>query len=285
MAKKIVSVESTCDLTGEVLKKHGIEMINMEYSVDGEVHLMGDGAYSMHEFYEKMRGGAATGTSQVNLYDAREHLLKVSEGGAEVIHLSFSSSLSGTFSNFLHAAEEIKAEDPARKIAVVDSICACAGQGFYAVAVAEYFKEHGFSETLEYAEWLKHKIIHFFVVDNLRYLARGGRISKATALLGNAVHMKPVMHMDKYGRLVPYKKVLSRRKSVMAIGDLAAEKFDGTIGRIYIAHADCPEEAVFLADRVEKNTGIKPEIFDLGMIIGSHSGPGTLSIYFTGVSR
>ncbi|MBP5307713.1 MAG: DegV family EDD domain-containing protein, partial [Clostridia bacterium] len=176
-------------------------------------------------------------------------------------------------------------EHPERNIAVVDSICACAGQGYYAVAVARYFKEHTFAETVEYAEWLKHKIIHLFVVDNLKYLARGGRISKATALLGNAIHMKPVMHMDKAGRLVPYKKVLSRKKSVMEIGDLASEKYDGTLPFIYIAHADCPEEARFLADRIERNTGVKPEIFDLGMVIGSHSGPGTLSVYVSGKVR
>ncbi|MBQ9482131.1 MAG: DegV family protein [Clostridia bacterium] len=285
MKRKIISVESTCDLPAEVIEKYGMEMINMEYSVDGEVHRMGDGAYSMHAFYEKMRAGSVTKTSQVNLYEAKEYLSRISEGDAEVIHLAFSSSLSGTCNNFIKAAEEIRAENPERKIAVVDSLCACAGQGFYAVAVAEYFREHDFTETVEYAEWLKHKVIHFFVVDNLKYLARGGRISKATALLGNAIHMKPVMHMDKAGKLVPYKKVLSRKKSVMEIGHLAADKYDGTIKRIFIAHADCPEEAEFLAERVERETGIKPEIFDLGMVIGSHSGPGTLSIYLTGKAR
>ncbi len=281
----IISVESTCDLPEEISSPLGIRIINMEYSVDGERHLMGDGAYTMHEFYDKMRAGAVTKTAQVNEYDAEAHLESLLKEGKDVIHLAFSSSLSGTAGSFITAAENLKPKYPDRKLAVVDTLCACGGQGFLAVAVAEYSKTHGFDETVAYAEALKHRIVHYFVVDDLKYLARGGRISKATALLGNAIHMKPVMHMDKEGKLVPYRKVLSRKKSVLALADYTADKFDRSIERIYIAHADCPEEADLLSRHVEKATGIKPVVFDLGMVIGSHSGPGTLSVYFTAEAR
>ena len=280
-----ISLESTCDLTKEVAEKYGLNIINMEYSVDGQSHFMGDGAYTMREFYDKMREGAITKTSQINLYDAKSFLKSMLDAGKDVLHLAFSSSLSGTYDNFALAAEELKAEYPARNIVVVDSLCACAGQGYYAVAVAEYAEDHTFEETVVYAEELKHRILHWFVVDDLKYLARGGRISKATALLGNAIHMKPIMHMNKDGKLMPYKKVLSRKKSIMGIGDLAVASYDKTINRIYIAHADCLDEAELLAKRIEKGTGVRPEIFDLGMVIGSHSGPGTLSVYCSGQKR
>ena len=285
MEKTIISVESTCDLSEEKIKEYGLALINMEYSVNGETHKTNDGALSMHDFYERMRGGAVTKTSQVNLFDAKEHLGKLLKAGCDVIHLSFSSSLSGTHENFLAAAEELKKEYPGRKIAVIDSLCACAGQGYYAVAVAEYLASHDFEETVRYAEELRHRIVHYFVVDDLKYLARGGRISKATALLGNALMMKPVMHMDKAGRLVPYKKVLSRKRSILALADLAAKNYDKSIKRIYIAHADCPEEADLLKNKIAGATGVTPEIFDLGMVIGSHSGPGTLSVYISAKER
>lgn len=285
MEKTIISVESTCDLSAEKIREYGLALVNMEYSVNGETHKMGDGAFTMHEFYEKMRGGAITKTSQVNVFDAKEHLGKLLKEGFDVIHLSFSSSLSGTHENFVSAAKELEKEYPERRIAVIDSLCACAGQGYYAVAVAEYLAAHSFAETVRYAEDLRRRIVHYFVVDDLKYLARGGRISKATALLGNALMMKPVMHMDKEGRLVPYKKVLTRRRSVITLADLVAKNYDKSIKRIYLAHADCPDEANFLADRIEGATGIRPEIFDLGMVIGSHSGPGTLSVYISAKER
>ncbi len=284
-SKVVISIESTCDLPEEVVKKYGISLINMEYSVNDRQCVMGDGAYTMHAFYEEMRKGALTKTTQVNEYSATEHLRGILSEGNDVIHLAFSSSLSGTYTSFMSAAKALKEEFPDRKIAVVDSLCACAGQGFFGVCVAEYAEGHTFEQTVAYAEELKHRITHLFVVDDLKYLARGGRISKATALLGNAIHMKPVMHMNKDGCLVAYKKVLSRKKSILTLAEHTAERFNKEVKRIYIAHADCPADAELLSEHIEKATGIKPDIFDLGMVIGSHSGPGTLAIFFTGNTR
>ena len=284
MNNVIVSVESTADLSEKVLKMSGISIINMEYSVDGEAHVMGDGAFTLSEFYDKMRGGSVTKTSQINEYEAKEYLKSILERGCDVIHLAFSGSLSGTYDNFVVAANELKTEYPDRKIAVVDSLCACAGQGLFAVSVADYLKTHGFDETVDYAEKLKRQIVHLFVVDDLKYLARGGRISKTTAILGNTFHLKPAMHMDKNGKLVPFKKVLSRKRSIDLIGNLTAQRFDGSIQKIFIAHADCYNDAKYLSSIVEKGTGVTPTIFDLGMVIGSHSGQVTLSIFFKGTS-
>lgn len=285
MNKIIISVESTADLSEELLNEYGISLINMEYSVDGKEHVMGDGAYTLKEFYNMMRRGSITRTSQINYFEAKEYLKNILDKGSDVIHLAVSGSLSGTYDNFISAAKELKEEYPDKKIAVIDSLCACAGQGLFAVAVAEYLNDHTFEETVEYAERLKHRIIHLFVVDDLKYLSRGGRISRTTAILGNTFHLKPAMHMDRNGKLVPFKKVLSRKKSVILLGNNTVQRYDKSIERIFIAHADCYEDALFLSSMVESGTGIRPIILDLGMVIGSHSGPGTLSIFFTGKTR
>ena len=285
MSKLVISTESTCDLAPELVKEFEISVFNMEYAVDDNIHRMGDGAYTMKGFYDCMRQGSATRTTQVNEYEATEYLEGFLKQGKDVIHLAFSSSLSGTYNNLAKAADALSKKYPERRIAVVDSLCASSGQGLYAVIVAEYAKTHAFEQTVAYAEELKHRIVHLFVVDDLKYLARGGRISKATALLGNAIHMKPLMHMNKEGQLVAFKKVLSRKKSLMALADIAASKYDHDNPSVYVAHADCLEEAEFVADRLSASMGLKPRIMDLGMVIGCHSGPGTLAIFFTASER
>ena len=285
MNKIVISVESTCDLSAEVIKEYDMALINMEYMVNNQTHIMGDGAYTMKQFYDKMREGASVKTTQVNEYSATEHLESILEQGNDVIHLAFSSSLSGTYNSFAQAAKTLKEKYPNRKIAVIDSLCACAGQGIYAVIVAEYVKTHSFEQTVGYAESLKQRILHYFVVDDLKYLAKGGRISKSTALLGNTLHMKPVMHMNREGKLVAYKKVISRKKSLMTVADMSISAYRNEFDRIFIAHADCKDDAKFVADRIFASLGITPELFDLGMVIGSHSGPGTLAVFFTGEGR
>lgn len=285
MAKTVISVESTCDLSEEIISAYGISLISMEYSVDGETHLMGDGAHTIKQFYDKMREGSVTKTSQINEFGATEHLRGILKTGADVIHVAFSSSLSGTYDSFVSAAKKLKGEFPQSKIAIVDSMCACAGQGLMTVEVAEYLKTHTFEETVAFAEDIKQRINLLFVVDDLKYLARGGRISKATAAFGNTIHMKPVMHMNKEGKLVAYKKVLSRKKSILTLVDLIGSKFERASDRIYIAHADCLADAEHLAERIEKITDVKPTIMDLGMVIGSHSGPGTIALFFVGSAR
>lgn len=280
-----ISVESTCDLPSKILDEYSISLINMEYGIDGKTYVMGDGTHTMQDFYNKMREGSTTTTSMINEYTATEYLKSLLEQGLDVIHLAFSSSLSGTYNSFVQAKEQLAPLYPNRKIAIVDSLSACAGQGIYAVYIAEYATTHTFEETVEYAEELKNRIIHFFVVDDLKYLARGGRISKATALLGNTIHMKPVMHMNKEGSLVAYKKVISRKKSLLEIANLTAQKIAKEGDRVFIAHADCQEEAQFVADHVEKAVEVKPELMDLGMIIGSHAGPGTIACFFIGEAR
>ena len=285
MNKIVISVESTCDLSEEWVKKSGVSVINMEYSIDGTVYVAGDGSHTSKSFYDKMREGAVTKTALINEYDAENYLSGILETGADVIHLGFSSSLSGTYQSFAAAEEKLKRKYPERKIAVIDSLCASSGQGYYATMVSQYSKEHTFEQTVEYAESLKHRIVHLFVVDDLKYLARGGRISKATALLGNTIHMKPVMHMNKEGALVAYKKVISRKKSLLEVSNRAAHVYNGEGGRIFVAHADCIDEARLVAERLEKDTGVKPDIMDLGMVIGSHSGPGTLAIFLTASER
>lgn len=281
MEKIIVSVESTADLDKKQADKYGISVINMEYGVGDKLYVMNSGEQTLKEFYDLMREGATTRTSQINEYGAYEYLLGFVKAGQAVVHLAFSSTLSGTYQSFCSARDRLLSEYPSAKIAVIDSLCACAGQGIYSTEVALFAQNHTFEEVVAYAEELKHRIVHLFVVDDLKYLARGGRISKSTALIGNAIHMKPVMHMNKGGYLVPFKKVLSRKKSILTLAELTSQNISKD-SRVYIAHADCLAEAQMLIQHLSKNVNAEIELFDLGPIIGSHSGPGTIAIFFIG---
>lgn len=286
MGKIIVSVEATADIREDIREKYDIAVVPMEFIVDGKVEKTDDpDCMTLKTFYDEMRAGKPTQTSQVNREAAFSHLENILKNGDEVIQVSFSSALSGTCANFLSAAEELDRRYPG-KVKVVDSLCACSGQALLAVLTAKYARTgKTLDEVYRFCSDTVPKINHIFTVENLKYLARGGRISKATALLGNAMQLKPVMRCNEEGKLVPFKKVLARNRSLTVQVEEVCAKFSGEFEEMYISHADCLEEAQSVRDRIAERLNIKPEIMDLGPVIGSHSGPGTIAIFFVGKDR
>lgn len=286
MGKIIVSVEATADIPESLAAEYGIAVVPMEFIVDGQPQRTDDpDVMPLKAFYDGMREGKLTQTSQVNREEALSHLEQILKNGDEVIQVSFSSALSGTCANFLSAAEELDRIYPG-KVKVVDSLAACSGQALMAVLTAKYAATgKTLNEVYDYCADLVQKLNHIFIVDNLKYLARGGRISKATALLGNAIQLKPVMRCNEEGKLVPFKKVLARNRSITCQVEEVCKKFSGEYPDMYISHADCLAEAEQVRDRIHEKLGIDPIVMDLGPVIGSHSGPGTIAVFFVGKDR
>ncbi|MCH5162911.1 MAG: DegV family protein [Clostridiales bacterium] len=282
----ILATDSTCDIPRETLKEMDIESRDLTYYVDDvEYKEHSANKLGFHEFYDKMRGGAKTHTSMINEDDAREFLTELLKRGEDILYIAFDSALSGTYDNFKRIADELNAT-AANKICIVDSISAAGGEGLLVTLVDQKRKSGAsFEETCEYAENIKHHVMHYFIVDDLKYLARGGRLSKGTAIVGNLINIKPVLHVDPIGRLVPFKKVFGRKKSLRTLLDKMEERYNRESDVCYISHGDCEDEAQWLADAIKEKLGIEPKILPLDYVIGSHSGPGTLALFFTGDDR
>lgn len=281
----IISVESTSDLTPELLKKYDIKSIPMVFYVDDVEYSANDKNMTTENFYNKMKAGSKTSTSQVNQYMAREFFENLLKEGKDILHLSFSSALSGTCNVVKTVAEELN-KTHENQIRVVDTLSAAAGQGLYAIIMAE--KKNDFKtidEMVEYAESIKQQICHLFVVDSLKYLARTGRVSKMTAAIGSALQIKPVLHCDSEGHLTSMAKVISRKKSIRALAEKMAERKNDISDKVFIAHANCLEEAKTLHALVKEKTNMDAQIIELGCVIGCHAGPGTLALFFTGNER
>lgn len=280
MSNIVISVSATSDISKEVAQEYGIAVAPMEFSVDGVEQNTLNGV-DLGEFYEKMRGGAITRTSQINVEMAREHLEALTKNGNDVLHFAISNHLSGTYDNFVTVASELEAQYGV-KIRIVNSLSASCAITLMAVACANKKESVGdIEELFSYAEWLKNNTSALFTVDSLTYLARSGRVSKAAALLGNAIKLKVAMRVDDSGALVPYKKVLSRRRALSEIVMSAKMMYVPEFNEFFVAYADCLDEAQSVKAEIQNELGVKVTLLPLGPVIGSHSGPGTLAIFFT----
>lgn len=283
----IIATDSTCDLTKQMLSELDVACRDMTYFVNDEAYGGNDETKQLefHEFYDAMRGGARTSTSMINEDDARTFLTSLLDQGKNVLYLAFASALSGTYDNFKRVADELNAANE-HKVYVVDSKAASGGEGLFVTLVAKK-RESGasFEQTCAYADEIRDRVIHYFVVDDLKYLARGGRLSKGSAFFGNLLNIKPVLHVDEIGRLVPIKKVVGRKKSLRALVEKMEEKYNKESDVVYITHGDCYDDAKFVADEVTAKFGLEVKIIPLSYVIGSHSGPGTVALFFTGDSR
>lgn len=282
----IIATDSTGDLTPEMLEALNVPCIDMTYFVDDVSYGPDDNrTLDFHEFYEKMREGSHTSTSMINEEAARVFLKELLKQGKDILYLAFASALSGTYSNFVRVAEELNATS-ANKIYVVDSKSAAGGEGLFVTLVAKK-RDSGasFDEACAYADEIRNRVLHYFIVDDLKYLARGGRLSKGQAFIGNMLNVKPVLHVDEIGRLIPIKKVIGRKKSINVLLEKMEERYNKESDIVYITHGDCLADAEDLASAVKEKFGMTPVIMPLSYIIGSHSGPGTLTLFFTGNDR
>ena len=286
MKNLIISAEATCDLPKEIIDKYGIEIAPVDYFVDGEDYNTKTNHMDEKELYEKMENGADVKTSQVNFENAKDFFQNLLSTGKDVLHLSFSSGLSGTYNNFKLASEELSKNFQNRCV-VVDSLCASAGQGLLVLLVAKKAEQENitFDQLVKYAEDIKLRINHIFTVDDLKYLIKGGRVSKTSAYLANILHIKPLMKMDNDGKLTVTQKVFSRKITIKKMFEKMLSNYDTHYGDILICEANCACDANTLSKYVFECFGILPTVVPLDYFIGSHSGPGTLSLFYVGDKR
>jgi len=287
MSDYIVTVNSTVDVTKEWLAERNVPFIPLKYTIDGETYqdLMG---LSPKEFFRKLREGKMSVTSQVNPDEAREALEPFLKEGKDVLHLAFSSGLSGTCSSMILAAEELKEKYPERKIIVVDTLCACLGEALLLYYVLKR-KSEGMSidEAAAWAEENKLHVCHNVTIDDLKHLQRGGRVSKTAAVVGTMVQIKPMIHMDNNGKLQVIGKERGRKRSLNKIVDRAVEQYKGWENDIVmITHGDCIEDAEYVAKLVREKMGIDNILINnIGTVIGSHTGPGVVAVFCMGSER
>lgn len=287
MAENYVLVtDSACDISPEQLKEWRVKAVRLNYlfTDNGEEKL--DNDETPKSFYAAMREGRIAKTSSVNQERFIETFTPILEDGVDILYLAFSSGLSVTCENARKVATFLKEKYPARKIVVIDSLAASAGQGLFVYLAA---KNRDAGMTLEEnAEELKKQVLHvchWFTVDDLVYLKRGGRISRTTALLGTALNVKPVLHVDNEGHLIKMSQVHGRKKSIRKL----AEKLGETIlpdSPVFISHGDCLEDAEMLREILKNEYGKDVQLVTyIGSVIGAHSGPGTLALFFLGKER
>lgn len=287
MREYIISTDSTADLPEEYLKKHQVFIHPLYYNIDGEIY-GGDHDMSPTEFYNRMRKGVKPTTMATNpefVHNAFESQIKA---GYDILHISFSSALSGCYNNAAVNARELCEEYPDAKITVIDSCAASLGQGLL-VHKAVMMKAAGKSmeEVAQWVEEHKNHLCHEFTVDDLFNLQRGGRVSKATAIIGTLISVKPVLHVDLEGRLIPLVNVRGRKKALTKLVELMEEQIVGYDNdTVFISHGDCIEDAQFVANLVKERTGIDEVLINyVSPTIGAHSGPGTVALFFMGKEK
>lgn len=286
MRDYIITTDNNSDLPEEFYKEHGVGCTYLSYTMDG-INYTHENFLPVHEFYDRMRNGSLPTTAQVNPESARKLIEPYLKEGRDVLHIAFSSGLSGSYNSTRIAAEELKEEYPERKIIVVDSLAASLGQGLL-VYLAQMRKEAGddMETVARWAEENKNHIVHLFTVDDLDHLYRGGRVSKTTAVLGGMLNIKPVMHVDNNGKLIPIGKVRGRKKALLELVKLMDEKIGSckdTCDTIFISHGDCQDEAQFVVDKIKEKYQIKTVVMNhVCATIGAHSGPGTVALFFVG---
>ena len=288
MAEYIISTDSTADLPIEFSEQHNIVIQDLSFSFGDEMY-RGLSDMDPKTFYKRMREGDVAKTNACIPGNVRASFEEILKSGKDILHISFSSGLSASYNVVKIVAEELSAEYPDRKIAVVDSLAAAPGQGLLVYyGVLNHENGMGFDENVKQMEALKLHVCHEFTVEDLKYLARGGRISKTTAVLGTIINVKPVLHVDNEGHLINISKVRGRKQSLNALvdnmGTHLCDEFKNDI--VFIGHGDSLEDAEYVRDRVKEKYGI--ENFMLNYIcptIGAHSGPGTIALFYLGKSR
>ncbi len=283
----IISTDSTADLPEEYVKAHNITIHPLYYVLD-DFQYGGDRNIPIEEFYKRMRDGAIATTCASNPDVVSSLFTRDVEAGYDILHIGFSSALSSSCNNAMVVSREVSEAHPEAKITVIDSLAASLGQGLlvhYAVKLKEEGKS--FEEVAEWVENNKLHICHQFTVEDLKYLYRGGRISKSVAILGTLINVKPVLHVDDEGRLVPMSNVRGRKKSLNTlVANMAAQIGDYKNDIIFIGHGDSLEDAEYVRDRIKEQFGIESYIINyISPTIGAHSGPGTIALFHLGESR
>ncbi|MBQ6348724.1 MAG: DegV family protein [Clostridia bacterium] len=290
MSDFVLMTDSSCDLPAELAETMALSVLPLYVDVDSQkyINYLDEREIAFSEIYAKLRTKCPAKTSAVNFNDflgAMEALLRQ---GKDILYIGFSSGLSSTYDAGASAARELAERYPERKIYAVDSLCASMGQGLL-VYLAWKQKQRGrtIEQVRDYVEDNKLHLCHWFTIDDLMFLKRGGRISGATAIVGSMLSIKPVMHVDNEGHLIKVGTARGRKASLKALADQAGRLgVDLGIQTVFISHGDCLADANYLADIMRARFGVKDIVINyVGPVIGAHSGPGTVALFFLGKER
>lgn len=290
MKDYIIITDSSCDLTPALATEAQIEVIPLQLTMEGKEYrnLLDGSDIDPKTFYTKLREGVTASTSAVNPDVFSEVFKKILNQGKDILYLGFSSGLSSTFHASTIAAEELIQEYPDSKIYCVDTLAASLGQGLLVFLAAEKKKAGAaIEEVRDFVEQNKLHLCHWFTVDDLNHLKRGGRVSATTALVGTMLNIKPILHVDDEGHLINVGKVRGRKASIESLlSHMKESAINPSQQTVFISHGDCEEDALTLKKMVEKEFSPKRiEINTIGPVIGAHSGPGTLALFFLGDKR
>lgn len=286
----MILTDSTSDISQKIADEAGVTVLPLQFEMDGLTYrnFADEREMSSDEFYDAMRKGKTPRTSQINVNDFCEYFSEYLEKGLDILYLAFSSGLSGTYNASVMAINELKEKYPGREIISVDTLCASMGEGLLVYYAAQNKKSGmGLKELAQWVEDNKLNLCHWFTVDDLHHLKRGGRISAATAIVGTALQIKPVLHVDDEGHLINMSKVRGRKASLNALVDKMAEYYTDAYDTIMISQGDCRKDAEYVASEIKKRfKGVKNIIIgNVGPVIGSHTGPGVVALFFFGEKR
>ncbi len=289
MADYVLFTDSTTDLTPALVEELGVRVIPMIFNLDGNDYknYPDNRELSSHKFYEALRAGSMSTTSQINQAAFEDAFGPVLAEGKDILYLAFSSGLSGTCHSAVLAAAELEAQYPGRTVRVVDTLLASMGEGLFVYHAAKKMAQGASLEEL--AAWAEAERLHFsawFTVDDLMFLKRGGRLSGTAAVAGTLLGIKPVLHMDDEGHLIPMAKTRGRKASLEALVKHIAES-DVPLSEqvIFVSHGDCPEEAAAVVKAIRDLGAARVELGEIGPVIGAHSGPGTVAVFFRNSAR
>ncbi|MBE6015101.1 MAG: DegV family protein [Lachnospiraceae bacterium] len=289
----IVSCCTSADLSKEYLKSRNIECLSFHYELDGVQHEDDFGeTISYPDFYKAMENGADTRTSQVNQYEYEEYFDKFLSQGKDIIHITLSSGISGSYNSARLAMEVMREKYPDRKIYVVDSLLASSGHGLLADAVADR-RDEGMSvdEAYKWVDEFRYYYHAWFFTTDLTFFIKGGRVSKASGFIGGVLNICPLLNMDYMGRLIPRYKIRTKAKVIRQTVDVVIQHMEGGAdyqGKCFISHSNCPEDAEAVKKLLEEKVPAlkgKIQTFYIGTLIGCHTGPGTVAVFFKGDKR
>ncbi len=284
MSNYVLITDSASDLPSRIAESLEVEILPMKYMVNDTPCI--DKDFDMENFYNLLRGKALSLTSQTNVEEFSSYFSGYLENGKDILYVGFPLSLSGMNNSARIAARELSEKYPERKIIVIDSVSASIGQGLL-VYYAALKKKSGatIDEVASFVNENKLKFCHWFTVDDLYFLKRGGRISQATAVVGSILNVKPLLSMNEEGKLYVFDKIRGKKK-VLDLMSSKIESLNSSYKKVFVGHADCLDDAKYVAEKISaENPSIDVTITHLGPIIGTHTGPGTVALAFVGNSR
>ncbi len=293
MPSYVLSCCSVVDLNTEYMKERNISFVPLHYFINGKEYNDDMGATMCSaDFYQTMRDGAEVSTSQVNVDEFSQYFEQFLSNGLDVIHLALSSGLSGSYNSARIAAEILSEKYPDRKLYVVDSLAASAGDGLLLDTMADH-RDNGVSidELYQWVESNKKNMHHWFTASDLTWFVKGGRVTKAAGWFGTVLKICPVLNVDHMGRLIPRFKIRGKQNALKElVNQMKEHAVDGKnySGKCFMSNSDCYEDARAVANEVEAafpHLNGKVQIFNIGTTIGSHCGPGTTALFFWGDER